>query len=186
MLVSTPSPSFSLLSVKIFWGYNGHLWIRHFLALAVFVACLLEDKNSANQQGIAWGAPRLPHAWQHLNCVVSLCKLSSISRQLLLGLPASKANVCAHGFIPELAGPEAHKARELHTQPLLAALDRLNSCFWLVLGCSPGIPAGVWSEARRLEPVCSTQKAFCGRTTGSRAESSETEDKPNKTFPNEK
>lgn len=99
-------------------------------------------------------------------CVLSLCELSSISRQLLSGLPASKANICAHGFIPELAGPEAQQTRELHMQSLPAALDHVNSCFQLVLGCSPGVPVGVWSEMCRLESLCSTQRAFCERTTG--------------------
>lgn len=99
-------------------------------------------------------------------CVVSLCKLSSISRQLLLGLPASKANICAHGFIPELAGPEAHQTRELHPQSLLTALDHVNSCFQLVLGFSPGTPAGIWSEMCRLESICSTQRAFCESAMG--------------------
>lgn len=99
-------------------------------------------------------------------CVESLCQLSPISRQLLLGLPASKANIYAQGFIPELPGPEAHQTRELRTQSLLAAPDHVNSCFQLVLGRSPGIPVGVWSEMCRLESVCSTQRAFCERAMG--------------------
>lgn len=68
---------------------------------------------------------------------------------------------CSWLHHPHFAGPEAHKARELHTP------DPLNSCFWLVLGCSPGIPARVCSEMMcRLESVRSTQRVFCERTTG--------------------
>lgn len=39
-----------------------------FWLLLVFVACMLEDKDLANQQGLAQGSSQgLTHAWQHVN-----------------------------------------------------------------------------------------------------------------------